>query len=565
MTAVSYLTAFFLSLFFLCPGSAIAVEQDFLNAGERAWLAEHPVITVAPDPDASPYEWLDNKGNYRGISADYLNIIAGKLGVRFQVIKSGSWAEVLKLAQRKEVDLLSAVALTRQRQSFLSFTDPYLTMPGVLISAQEYQSVEELMGKRVAVVAGHFWDEVITQHEVDVVLIRTENLAAALELTSMGAVEAMVGDLARSTEMISISGITNLRIVKHLDTKLKFSLGVRKEWPQFTVILNKTLATIDQQQHDEIRQRWVKLIDISWWQDSSFRTATATVAALFFLCISVVIIWNRALARQVQKRAVELEEVQGQLIHAAKLESVGQLAAGVAHEVKNPLAIIRMGIEFLAGSTNADDTEQEVLIDMEDAVQRADTVILGLLDFSRDQKLQLQPGGDINEVIRQSLHLIEHEVLKKKILLSQDLEILPPVALDFGKLQQVLINLLMNSIQAMEKKGELRVVSRLHKLNEKEAASAHHFHRGMTVIEVLVQDNGSGIDKKGGDKIFDPFYTTKEVGQGTGLGLSVSRNIIELHHGTLQLENRKNGGVCAAILLPCMEGEENEKEDSINR
>ncbi len=542
-----------LALLQVIPAS-LQAAADFLTPAEQAWLREHPVIRTGPDPNYPPYEWMDTNGQCRGISSDYLELISQKLGVRFQEVRGRNWPELLELARQRKVDLLPAAAETPQRLKYLNFTNPYITVKAVIISREPYKNISELMGKKVAVVAGYFTDELITHHDVDVILVRTEDIQTALELTATGAVDAMVGDLASSIAVINQSGITGLRIVKHLDQKISHSIGVRKDWPQLVTILNKTLATINQNQRDEIRERWIKVIDIPWWQHSKVLYTLLSIAAVLLLIIAAFITWNRILTRQVLKRTTALQQAQTRLIHAAKMESVGQLATGVAHEVKNPLAIIRMGVEFLNGSPGRDQTEQEVLADMDDAVHRADTVILGLLDFSRNKKLQLQPGN-VNKVIERSLHFMRHELDKRQITQTIELEQIQEIPIDFSKLQQVFINLFMNSAQAMQETGELLIYSRLHDLTAADVELSPAFKKGMTVIKIQVCDTGSGIEEKKEDKIFDPFYTDKEIGQGTGLGLSVSRNIIELHHGTLHLANRSSGGACATILLPCKKGE----------
>jgi signal transduction histidine kinase len=243
------------------------------------------------------------------------------------------------------------------------------------------------------------------------------------------------------------------------------------------------------------------------------------------------------------------------------MESVGQLAAGVAHEVKNPLTIISMGVELLGDNPDLDDTEQQILTDMGDAVQRADKVIRGLLDYAHYSKLEPRPA-EINEVITRALHLVDHEMKKHRIEVHTDLAELPTADFDFNRIQQVFINLFMNSAQVMENGGRLDIVSRMHRLSRDEAERSQYFVPGMKVIKVTVSDTGPGIDKDDSEKIFDPFYTTKDIGQGTGLGLSESRNIMELHNGTLHLTNCESKGACAVLLLPLEKGEGNEKENS---
>ncbi len=253
----------------------------------------------------------------------------------------------------------------------------------------------------------------------------------------------------------------------------------------------------------------------------------------------------------------DLQDAQLRLIQAAKLESVGRLAAGVAHEVKNPLAVIQLGVDYLSTALPENNLMASVLGDMTNAVTRADTVVKGLLDFSREHRLELKEG-DLHEVIRDSLQLVQHELTQRNIRLELDLdEALPPLGLDSNRMQQVFINLFMNAVHAMDRDGELRVVSRLESLEpgglegdlESEGFQAHE-----PVIRVSVEDTGCGIESGGEDKVFDPFFTTKPTGEGTGLGLSVTQNIIKLHRGSIRIRNREAGGAAVTILFKAATG-----------
>ena len=135
---------------------------------------------------------------------------------------------------------------------------------------------------------------------------------------------------------------------------------------------------------------------------------------------------------------------------------------------------------------------------------------------------------------------------------------LPSLELDTNKLQQVFINLFMNAAHAMEREGILEVTSRLKALtNQADLSrdSENRFKPGETVLWVEVKDNGPGIIQEDSSKVFDPFYTTKPVGEGTGLGLSVSRNIINLHHGSIGIQNRRDGGASVVIMFQLNRGD----------
>jgi PAS domain S-box-containing protein len=243
----------------------------------------------------------------------------------------------------------------------------------------------------------------------------------------------------------------------------------------------------------------------------------------------------------------ELRATQFQLIQAAKLESIGGFAAGVAHEVKNPLQTILMGIDYLS-STEPNETETAVLTDMRDALRRADSIARDLLDFSRAQQLEVKPE-DLNAVIEKALGLINYELTRCRITLVKNLApFLEPVRLDWNKMQQVFINLFMNAIHAMRSgaSGMLEVKTAPGYWCAEDSsprARPLQFAVGDPIVTVEVCDNGSGIPEANLGRIFDPFFTTKPSGQGTGLGLPVSRSIVEMHSGTMDIQNRAEGGV----------------------
>lgn len=254
----------------------------------------------------------------------------------------------------------------------------------------------------------------------------------------------------------------------------------------------------------------------------------------------------------------QLREAQGQLIQAEKMQSIGRLAAGVAHEVKNPLAIIRMGLDHLEQEIPADNPEAQLTFrDMKEAVQRADGIILGLLDFARPHELNARPYV-LNAVVEESVGMVRYAARQAKVKIVRELaEALPEVWIDPDKIKQVLLNVLTNGIHALSDVagGTLTVRTKLLTLREEdiprrnEARVAHPFHAGDRVEVVEIKDNGPGIPEDKLVHIFDPFFTTKEPGKGTGLGLTVTRRLVELHGGSIDIRNRKSGGVAVVIWL----------------
>jgi PAS domain S-box-containing protein len=269
----------------------------------------------------------------------------------------------------------------------------------------------------------------------------------------------------------------------------------------------------------------------------------------------------------------DLIQAQLQLIQAEKLESVGRLAAGVAHEVKNPLAILLMGLEYLTDACAAskpsgdepdgDGAVTNVIQAMRDAVERADTIVRGLVDFSANRQLDLV-AQDLDAIIARSLLLVKHELTNAHVTAAHERHDgkrhgppLPRVTLDATKMQQVFVNLFMNAIHAMPAGGRLMVRAYVKRLSgadletarDEGSRQAGRFRVGEEVVIAEVDDIGTGIPPDKLAKVWDPFFTTKPTGRGTGLGLPVTRKIVELHEGLIAIANRPIGGARVTLMF----------------
>jgi signal transduction histidine kinase len=480
--------------------TALFSQALILSDSEIAWLAEHPELRIAYDKDFPPVEWQED-GEYQGISVDYIHLIEKQLNIKFRPVDGRSWSQILQGVKASEIDILPAIARNKQRENFLSFTKPHISIPGVIVSASKYHNMNELTGKKVGVVTDYYWDDLISQHDDSVHIVRVETTQLGIELTATGAIDAMVSDLASVSYWINEYAISNLNVVpvpfekRH---KLDLTIGIRKDMPQLQLIMQKAMDNISQQDKDQIYNKHIKLQKIAFWQSSRFWYVVLVIGLIVGAVIVSIFIWNRSLKLQVARRTEQLQKAHEQLMHAEKMQSIGRLSAGVAHEVKNPLAIMQMSIDYLKGEKN-NEVVSSILNDMDDAVARADNVIKGLLDFSREKELQVV-NGDINEVIEHSLKLIGHELRQRNIKVSTSLESeLPEIGIDKNRLQQVFINLFMNAAHAIDNTGQIDIVSRLSVLDDPWLIdrSEGKFSRGQQVVAVDVMDTGCGLTEKG--------------------------------------------------------------------
>jgi two-component system NtrC family sensor kinase len=247
------------------------------------------------------------------------------------------------------------------------------------------------------------------------------------------------------------------------------------------------------------------------------------------------------------------KETEVELIRAEKLTSLGQLAASVAHEVNNPLAGILVYTTLLLKKyrdkkLQTEETENQ-LLKMKKELERTSGIIRNLLDFSRQSDADMRPV-EANKVVEAALLLVKHQIslehIKLELKLGQDL---PLVLAGFDQIQQVLINLLLNAIQAMPDGGLLSIATSM----------AQNVRIGETLkktIRIDVTDTGIGIPKENLGKLFTPFFTTKEKGKGVGLGLPVVHGIIERHKGKIDVVSEVNKGTTFTIYLEVIDGKE---------
>ncbi len=240
--------------------------------------------------------------------------------------------------------------------------------------------------------------------------------------------------------------------------------------------------------------------------------------------------------REVLEMRKELEDTHLQLVQSEKIASVGRMAAGVAHEINNPLAGILMYAEILRDSLKDNKQQLEDIQEIIDQTLRCKKIVAELLEFSRRSVGRVSTFR-VEDLVDKSLNLLVDQALFQDIEVLVDLEPdLPPMSGDQGQLQQVLTNLFINAADAMKGRGKLHI-------------SAQYESRQNRFV-LSVSDTGPGVPEELRDKIFDIFFTTKPVGQGTGLGLSISKKIIELHGGTLSLHSPPHGGAAFIMELP---------------
>ncbi len=240
------------------------------------------------------------------------------------------------------------------------------------------------------------------------------------------------------------------------------------------------------------------------------------------------------MAEKLENTNIQLKNAQTQLIQTAKMATVGQFAAGVAHEINNPLAGILNCVRSLLADPEIKGQKRGYLELTLKGLLRIENTIKQILSFSSKHEFKVMLA-DVNQLIKESLEFVKHRLTEQKVVLELNLsESLPKILCDPYKIQQVFLNIISNALDALTVGGKLSISTAMIDKN----------------IEIIFIDNGKGIKEEHLDKVFDPFFTTKEVGKGVGLGLSISYSIIQQHKGTISIKSKENQGTTVVIRLP---------------
>jgi len=246
--------------------------------------------------------------------------------------------------------------------------------------------------------------------------------------------------------------------------------------------------------------------------------------------------WGKTLEKKVEERTEEIKTIQSHLIQQEKLASLGKLAAGIAHEINNPLGGILIYSHLLLEDSPEKSPQYDNLKKIVKETTRCKDIVKGLLQFARPKDPEMILT-DIHEILEDSLSMMERHVLFQNIHLKKDYSPdLPKIVADSAQLQQVFLNIILNAAEAMDGNGTIEIKTSL------DVDRSH--------IYVDITDTGHGIKEENKSRLFEPFFSTKEVGKGTGLGLAISYGIIQKHQGTIKVASQENKGSTFTIILP---------------
>ncbi len=234
-----------------------------LTPEEKTWLAEHPTIRIGVDPDYPPFDFINENGEYQGIASDYVKLLEQRLGISMDIVADLSWSQVIEGVKAQRVDVIPLITRTPERKTFLSFTEPYVFFPTVIMTRRDYPAVNDLgdfAGKKVAVVKDYRTHKIMVKEYPAIEPYVVETPLESLKAVSVGKADAVLGNLAVNSYLVDKYSIVNLKVAGSADMgEDAFRMGVRNDWPQLVAILKKAINSITPEEQRAIRRRWIQV------------------------------------------------------------------------------------------------------------------------------------------------------------------------------------------------------------------------------------------------------------------------------------------------------------------
>lgn len=537
---------------------ATALDKKYqkvsLNSAEKAYLNEKKKFTLCVDPDWLPFEKIE-KGKHIGMSADYFELISSRIGIPIHLIPSTTWEESLSYARTRKCDILSFSMETPSRSMYLNFTEPLLDIPLVIATTYDQffiSDINEIKDKKIGIVKGYALKEVLESKYPDIELIETASVEEGLKNVVRGETFGFIDNLTAIGYQIQKNFPGSLKISGRFNENWELSLGVRSDEHILLEILDKAIASIDAKTKQNIINSW---ISIKYEQGFDYallgKILTPFILIALFLLMKQRMIsrYNIQLKNEVAQKIEELREKDKMLLNKYRMAAMGEVISLIAHQWKQPLAAISSAITGIkvkleSGKFDLEDkTDQaKFLLYLEKKHDRIEHSVQFLSDTTDEFRNFYNPNTPKETVslhvpIKNALNIVQDSMQKHGITILEDLQIDTELMLNKNEMIQVVLNLLKNSEDNFLANATPHPKIMITTYGEQDR------------FVIRICDNGGGIPKEYINNIFDPYFSTKHENVGTGLGLYMSKIIVEDHHGGLLNVYNTDEGVCFEIIF----------------
>ncbi len=514
-------------------------NNNELNIKELHYIRKKKVVKICANPNWEPIEFVkDNKP--KGISIDIMNIVFDNAGLKYKYIKTSTWKESQLYLRDKKCDILLSAVDTKKRELFANFTKSYMSFPLVIVTKKDkpfVQNIESIINKTMARKRGSALIEIFRKKYPGIHIIETKDYKEAFEDVENGKAYFTIATLPVLSYYKNMYDFKELQISGYLGKKYNLSVAVRKDDPILLSILQKELNNIPKSIKNIIFQKWIgKKFEKKVQYDKLWKFVIIALI-LFLVLIAINIItrqYNKKLEKSVKEIKKELEENQRQLLQQSRLAQMGEMLSMIAHQWRQPLSAISSTSSTIFLKAKLNKLDKESSIELASKINEYSRHLSNTIEdfrnfFKTDKK---QDISNFSVMIDNVVSIVKPSLDSKKIKTIKEIKYKKPFKTYPSELKQVILNLIKNAEDAL---AENKIVDPYIKMKT--------YKKGDKVI-LEVSDNAGGIPKSVLPKIFDPYFSTKKKKDGTGLGLYMSKIIIEDHcKGAISAYNDKEGAV----------------------
>ncbi len=558
----------FISLFSICfiifyvlTASCFAAEDIRWTKDEAIFINENPVIRLGVDPKFVPFEFFDENGEYKGITADYLSLISERTGLKFEIARGLTWPEAYDMALSGEVDALPAISRTEERGKYFLFSQPYFYFKRVIVTQNTdtgISDMDDLAGVAVAVQRNSSHHSYLLSYP-NINLSLYDSVEAALASVASGAERVFLGNLATTDYLVRTNAITNLKfIVFEAEKEQALYFAVRQDWPELVNILNKTLNSIPEEEKISINNKWIEFkAEIDY---GPIYRIFLLIGSILAGVMVVSFFWIIRLKKEIKKRKqilLDLEKAKKEAEEANDFKS--SFLVRMSHEIRTPLNAIT-GMSYLLKKTGISLTQSIYIDRITQAANNMLSIINDILDFSKIEagKIELEMTSfSLDQVIQDVINIVSYKIEEQEIglKLTKDPDVPNWFFGDAKRIEQILLNILNNAAK-FTSSGEVSLDVRLI------AKENENYH-----ISFTVKDTGIGMSEEQVNKLFQPFIQgdssiNRRFG-GSGLGLSIVKNLVEMMGGQIKIFSTPGEG--STFIINLILQVDRDKEDTDKR